>query len=98
MIGEIIPIELNIEMTMMSIPLLISRMFLLTVLKVNISELGSQDAPKTCSIGFSSMSKFTIFGDKFLGDIYFMMSRLLEITFALTTFLLNCYWLSNAVF
>ena len=82
MIGEINPIGSNIELTMLSIPLLVSGMFLLTTLKVNISELGSQDTPKALSIGSSSRSKFTIFGDKFPGDIYFKMSRLLELNFA----------------
>ena len=41
MIGEINPIGSNIELTMLSMPLLVSGMFLLTTLKVNMSELGS---------------------------------------------------------
>lgn len=32
-----------------------------------MSELGSQDTPKTVSIGSLSNSKFTVFGDKFNG-------------------------------
>ena len=67
MIGEISPIEPNIELIMLSIPLLVSRIFLLRILKINMSELGSQDTPKTVSIGSLSNSKFTVFGDKFNG-------------------------------
>ena len=69
-------------MTMLSMFLLVSGMFLLTNLKVNMSELGSKDRHKALSIGRSSRSKFTIFGDKFPGDISFKMSQLLEINFA----------------
>ena len=53
MFVEINPIGLNIELTMLSIPLLVSGIFLLTTLKVNISELGSEDKPKALSIGSS---------------------------------------------
>ena len=76
MIGEINHIGSNIELTMLSIPLLVSGMFSLATSKVNMSELGSQDTPKFLSIGGSSRSKFTIFGDKFPGDTSFKMSRL----------------------
>ena len=64
MIGEINPIGFNIELTRLSIPLLVSRIFLLTTLKFNISELGSQDMYKALLIDSSSWSKFTTFGDK----------------------------------
>ena len=73
MIGEINPIGSNIKLTMLIMSLLVSRIFFLTTLKVNISELGSQDIPKPFSIESSSRSKFTIFGYKFPGDISFKM-------------------------
>ena len=82
MIAEINPIGSNIELTIQSMPLLVSGMFLLTTLKVNMSESGSKGTPKALSIGSSARSQFTIFGDIFPGDISFKMSRLLEINFA----------------
>ena len=82
MIGEINQIGSNIKLTMLSIPLLVLRILLLITLKIIISELGSQDTPKALSVGSSSRSKFTIFGDKFPGDVFFKISRLFEINFA----------------
>ena len=66
---------------MLSITLLVSGMFLLTTLKVNLYELGSQDTTKTLPIDNVARSNFTIFDDKFPGDIYFTVSWLFEITF-----------------
>ena len=70
LIGEINPVRLNVELTILCIPLLVSGIFLLTTLKVNISELRSQNTPKALSIGSSSRPKFKILGDKLMGRFH----------------------------
>ena len=82
MIGKTNSIGLNIELTMLNIPLLNLGIFLLTTLSVNISGLESKEIPKAISVGRLSRSKFTVFGEKLSEDISLKISRLLEINCA----------------
>ena len=58
---EIIPVVLNIKLVMLSVPILVSQ--------INMFELESQDTPQNLSVGNSSRSEFTFYGNKLPGIV-----------------------------